>query len=214
MEKNVFEVYYKYISISRLHWAAVSGHLDVSKMLIEAGATVDALDKDSITPLIFAVNAGNGNIVKLLIKHGANVNIADRSLCTPLHYACVRFHSNIARDIIANGCITNTNFSSMFGGTPLKFLVYDKQYQTAKCLVESGCNLANEKWILDGTFTIGSKLDEEFITWLRTYVKKPPKLINLCRMSIRSNLSKQFMSDKIKLLNIPNFLKDYLMMKF
>lgn len=163
---------------------------------------------------MFAVNSNSANIVKLLIKHGARVNIADRSLCTPLHYACVRFHPNIARDIIVNGCISNSSFSTMFGGTPLKFLVYDRQYQTAKCLVESGCNLSSEKWILEGPFTIGSKQDEEFINWLRSYVKKPPKLISLCRKSIRLNLGGQFMTEKVKRLNVPLFLKDYLMMKF
>lgn len=184
-------------------------------MLIEAGAIVNALDRDLITPLIFAVNSGNANIVKLLIKNGAKVDIADRLRCTPLHYACAHFHSNIAREIIINGCISNSSFSNMFGGTPLKFLVFDKQYNIARFLVESGCNLSNEKWILDvNGFTIGTKQDEEFISWLRSYVKKPPKLINLCRKSIRLNLGGQFMTEKVKKLNVPLFLKDYLMMKF
>jgi hypothetical protein len=198
-----------------LHWASVSNNLDACKTLIEAGANVNARDRDKITPLIFAVNSNNPQIVKLLIKSGAHVNTIDRSLCTPLHYACVHFHPNIARDIIVNGCISNTNFSTMFAGTPLKFLVYDKQYYTAKCLIELGCDLSNElKWINDGPFTVGTKVDEEFIAWLRSYVKRPPKLISLCRRSIRGHLGDMLINDKVKRLNVPTFLKDYLMSKF
>ncbi len=193
----------------------MSGNYEVCRVLIEAGAIVNAFDRDSITPLIFAVNSGNGNIVKLLIKNGAKVDIADRLRCTPLHYACAHFHSNIARDIIINGCIANSSFSHMFGGTPFKFLVFDKQYHIARVLVESGCNLSHEKWILDEKeFTIGTKQDEDFINWLRSYVRKPPKLINLCRKYIRSNLGGQHMTEKIKKLNVPLFLKEYLMLKF
>ena len=132
-----------------------------------------------------------------------------------MHYACIRFKPIIARELIIYGGIIKANgFVKAFGSTALKCLVYDKQYQTAKCYVESGCNLNNEKWILNEPFTIGTKLDEEFITWLREYVKKPPKLINLCRKNIRACLINQNLHEKIKQLNIPYFLKEYLMMKF
>ena len=177
------------------------------------GALVNALDRDSATPLIYAANSGNLNLVKTLIKNGANVNANDRVACSPLHYACMRFQSHIAKELIMNGCTKNSNFPFPFG-TPLKYLVYDKQYHVAKMLIESGCDLSNEKWIQDGTFTIGTKNDEEFLAWIRSYIKKPPKLMNLCRKEVRSNMGSYCLAEKIKTLNIPKQLKDYLIMKY
>ena len=97
------------------------------------GALVNALDRDSATPLIYAANSGNLNLVKTLIKNGANVNANDRVACSPLHYACMRFQSHIAKELIMNGCTKNSNFPFPFG-TPLKYLVYDKQYHVANNL--------------------------------------------------------------------------------
>lgn len=181
--------------------------------MLNKGAIVNALDRDSISPLILAASSGNLDTVKILIKYGANVNQTDRMNSSALHYACMRVHAEIARELIENGCISNTNMPYSYS-SPLKYLVVDKQYSVAKCLVESGCDLSSEKWIFDSKFIIDNKIDDEFARWLKVYVKRPPSLMNLCRQKIRISLGDSNLSVKIDSLNIPKFLKEYLKVKF
>ena len=54
-----------------LHWAASYGHKDVAGVLIEAGADVNAKDKENKTPLAFAVGKDHKELVELLKQHGA-----------------------------------------------------------------------------------------------------------------------------------------------
>jgi hypothetical protein len=196
-----------------LHWAVASGHFDVVKILIEAGAQVNALDRDSVSPLILAANLGNLDIVRILIQHGADLNQTDRMRSSALHYACMRFHAHIAKELIMNGCNVNTSTPFSFS-SPLKYLVKNKQYETAKCLIESGCDLHGEKWITDGTFDIQTQSDQEFIDWVRDYMKRPASLVSICRQKVRRSLGNQMLADRVKRLNIPVYLKNYLMMKF
>jgi ankyrin repeat protein len=50
----------------------------VANALLEGGASVDAGDKEGITPLMWAVNRGNLLLVEFLIGKGADVNASDR----------------------------------------------------------------------------------------------------------------------------------------
>ena len=54
-----------------LHWAVHAEQIELTQMLIGAGATVDVANDLGITPLYLASAAGNATIVKLLLDHGA-----------------------------------------------------------------------------------------------------------------------------------------------
>jgi len=54
-----------------LHWAAVNGKLEVVRMLIEAGANVNARDNGGETPLANACRRQDQETIELLLEHGA-----------------------------------------------------------------------------------------------------------------------------------------------
>lgn len=57
-----------------LFFAAQSGHLEVVKILLEAGANLELASQDGGNALFVAVQSGNVKIVKELLDAGANVN--------------------------------------------------------------------------------------------------------------------------------------------
>ena len=60
-----------------LHWAALSGHKEVSEYLITMGADVNAKDGTGMTPLHYAAAFDQKEIVELLLASGADVNAKD-----------------------------------------------------------------------------------------------------------------------------------------
>ena len=57
------------------------------KLLRDAGASLDTVDRDSWTPLHHAAIRAHVEILTLLVEAGANVNAADSDGCTALHFA-------------------------------------------------------------------------------------------------------------------------------
>lgn len=52
-----------------LCWAAAEGHEAVVRLLVDAGAAVDAIDREGVTPLLCAAAEGHEAVVKLLESH-------------------------------------------------------------------------------------------------------------------------------------------------
>ncbi|KAK6541837.1 hypothetical protein TWF694_007616 [Orbilia ellipsospora] len=97
--------------LTALHFAVASGNFKVVKMLIEAGADVDAeaTDFNGIHSLpIFhmlresQITAYN-KIIKLLIESGANTDLKSTTSWTPLQYICICGSADLARRLIELG---------------------------------------------------------------------------------------------------------------
>lgn len=75
-----------------LHYAVLSGNLNLVQMLIKQGAKVDQLppngEQDRPSPLDLAILRGDPAMVRLLLEKGANVNRASPVIGAPLHVAC------------------------------------------------------------------------------------------------------------------------------
>ena len=57
-----------------LNWAALSGHAEVAKRLLEAGADVENKGSGGgLTPLANAASRGHADVVQILLDHGARV---------------------------------------------------------------------------------------------------------------------------------------------
>ena len=61
-----------------LSYAASQQKMEIVKMLIAAGATIDVADSAQNTPLFWAAINGNFDMVKLLVEHGANIHAVNK----------------------------------------------------------------------------------------------------------------------------------------
>ena len=105
-----------------LMWATAQKHPDVMRVLIEAGADVNArssiivwerqrtseprdkwLPPGGMTPLLFAAREGCVDCVKVLLSSGADPNIVDPDQYTPLVMALVNGHFDVAGALIDAG---------------------------------------------------------------------------------------------------------------
>ena len=57
-----------------LHLAALEGHPDVARVLLDEGSAPDATEAHGFTPLHFAVLRGHADVAALLLKAGADPN--------------------------------------------------------------------------------------------------------------------------------------------
>jgi ankyrin repeat protein len=75
-----------------LLFAARQGCIECARILVKAGADVNAADPDGLTPLISAIINGHDDLAGFLIDAGADPNLADKTGRTAL-YAAVDMHT-------------------------------------------------------------------------------------------------------------------------
>ena len=84
--------------------AAVEGHLDVCRDLIEAGADLNATYGPlSTSPVGFAAKFGYEDIAELLLSRGARVDINDSEGHPPIYVAVVTEHVRVCQLLLAFG---------------------------------------------------------------------------------------------------------------
>jgi ankyrin repeat protein len=59
-----------------LHSAAAARSFEASRMLLDAGAPVDAKQQDGFTPLLAAAHAGDVPLARLFLERGADLDLA------------------------------------------------------------------------------------------------------------------------------------------
>ncbi|KAL8717749.1 MAG: hypothetical protein Q9225_005035 [Loekoesia sp. 1 TL-2023] len=97
-------------NIIALHYACTRGYYEMTELLLENGAWVNAApddDEHGKSPLMMAVESGDTNLVCLLLARGAKVNAAvPATLMTALHLACKQGDLETAQELIRYGAKT------------------------------------------------------------------------------------------------------------
>ena len=125
---------------SALHLAAVEGHLNLVKFLVEQGAEVEVTNNDGFTPLHAAAAKGYMEIVKFLVEQGAGIEVTSNDGSTPLHMAAENDHIEIVEFLVvkrgAQLEVTNND-----GQTPLCRAAMLGHTEVVRFLVDRGADL-------------------------------------------------------------------------
>jgi uncharacterized protein len=86
-----------------LHSAAIAGHIEVAKLLLEHGTPVDCGDSDLSTPLHVAALRNQPEMVAFLLSHGADANFQDNNGAWSVSFAASARNLDIVKQLVAAG---------------------------------------------------------------------------------------------------------------
>jgi ankyrin repeat protein len=128
--------------MTALHWAANNRSVEMTKLLISAGAQLDAPTRiGAHTPLHVAAEEGAGDVVKTLADAGANVKAVTSTGVTPLHFAAEAGTIDGIEALVAHGADVNAR-ETAWGQTPLMFAAAKGRLDAVKALLAHKADVA------------------------------------------------------------------------
>ncbi|XP_017285070.1 histone-lysine N-methyltransferase EHMT2 isoform X5 [Kryptolebias marmoratus] len=130
---------------SALHAAAQRGLLEICYMLVQAGADVDAKDKDQRTPLLEAIINNHIDVARYLIQNGACIYHVEDDGYTGLHHAAKFGNLEIVKMLLETGQV-DVNAQDSGGWTPIIWAAEHKHVEVIKSLLNRGADVTiNDK---------------------------------------------------------------------
>ncbi len=117
--------------LTALHAASVRGYADISAMLINLGANVNARDDHGKTPLYYSSNKETADI---LLSTGAGINDSGDDKRTPLHKAVYENNMELVLFLTSRGA--SVHIRDKYKNTPLHTAVVADSVAIAKVLIE------------------------------------------------------------------------------
>ncbi len=119
-----------------LYFAAQSGHLEISKMLLEAGADPSALSQWG-TPLHIAARRGHVEIVRALLDQGSDSNAKGGDyLNTPMQDAAIKGDVEVGKLLLKFGA--DVNARNRWFQPPIHFAAKKNRAEFVEFLKEAG----------------------------------------------------------------------------
>ena len=128
--------------MTALHWAAMHGDVDQTRMLVYAGARLEASTRNgNYTPLHLAAQTGKTSVIKALVQAGADVNAATTAGgATPLHYAAANGNADAIVALLDKGAKVDAR-ESAWSETPLMWAAASNRVSALQVLVSRGADL-------------------------------------------------------------------------
>lgn len=127
-----------------IHWAAVGGHEEIVKILLDAGCDIEIKSHDGFTPLHSVAQEDHENVLQLLLDRGADINARnlEDSEHTVLHYASCWGAIKCTKLLLKRGAEIDAKSSDK--STPLIFACEKGNVDIARALIEAGASLENK----------------------------------------------------------------------
>jgi ankyrin repeat protein len=123
-----------------LHWAAKHGDVEMTAILIDAGANPEAVTRiGEHTPLHVASTAGHGSVVSALVEAGADVSAATTAGATPLHFAAASGSAEAVAVLLDRGADPDAR-EPQWGQTPLMFAAAAGRADAITALLDGGAD--------------------------------------------------------------------------
>ena len=84
-----------------LHFAALIGHVEIVRLLLQNGADVNAKDRWDMTPLQWAASQGHVDILHLLVETGVDLEVQANNGSRALHFAALHGHLPFIQELIS-----------------------------------------------------------------------------------------------------------------
>ena len=151
-----------------LHEAVRYGRVDIARLLLSAGAKVNAMDSIGKTPILLIIPAGAQNeMYPLLIKSKANVNQKDMYGDTVLHVATMaNAPVNTLALLVSNGASVNERNKE--GVTPLALAIETKHSEQVRFYAQNGADVYAED--MQGNTPITKALESDTKEMLQTLI--------------------------------------------
>jgi len=136
-----------------LHWSCLivnRNDAHITKMLVEAGADVNAKDSDGWTPLYWAISEEKVDNAKILIEVGADVNSKSIDGNSPLREAIFQGNVKLVSLLIKHGADVNSQDNN--GNTLLHNIISDivvdiyMPKDILNMLIKAGANLQSKNF--------------------------------------------------------------------
>ncbi|KAK7490959.1 hypothetical protein BaRGS_00017831 [Batillaria attramentaria] len=141
-EHNVHIVRGMLHGMTPLHVASAHGQNDVTEILLQRGADVNALTSLEWTPLHLASENGHVRVANILLALGAHVNVQEKRGWSPLHLASCRGHARMADVLLQRGA--RVDMRKAFEWTPLHLASFYGRSETARVLLQHGATVDAE----------------------------------------------------------------------
>uniref|UniRef100_A0A673A455 Euchromatic histone-lysine N-methyltransferase 2 n=1 Tax=Sphaeramia orbicularis TaxID=375764 RepID=A0A673A455_9TELE len=131
---------------SALHAAAQRGLLEVCYMLVQAGAQLDAQDKEMRTPLLEAIINNHLEVARYLVQSGACVYHVvsvpnDSGGWTPIIWAAEHKHVDVIKALLNRGA--NVTVKDKELNVCLHWAAYAGNVDIAELVLNAGCSLSS-----------------------------------------------------------------------
>ncbi|KXH39277.1 hypothetical protein CNYM01_04244 [Colletotrichum nymphaeae SA-01] len=123
-----------------LNIASSAGNLQISQILLDAGADCSISNEAGSTPLIEATHQGALDVVKLLLERGADHKASNNDKWTALNLASHHGYPAIVMLLLQQGA--DISSANAFGWSPLNAASYHGNLEVVKLLLQEGATVS------------------------------------------------------------------------
>ncbi|XP_019848978.1 PREDICTED: E3 ubiquitin-protein ligase MIB2-like [Amphimedon queenslandica] len=174
--KHPSEVNAKAAGKAALHCAAVAGHIEIIKCLLEFKANLEIEDEDGDRPLHLCAYGDEEEAAQLLIDNGADVNARSKRGMTALNLSAIKGHTSILKVLIRDQNI-DLSAADSEGNTPLHCAVLAQKLEAIVLLLDAGGDPSLVNFRLFTPLHEAARIG--FLPGVDLFIKRNPECVNL-----------------------------------